>query len=108
MKKDTEVIRENQGRRLQELRREVLRLVQGEFIGRTVAAENLSDGRKTEGTIVHETRDTFLIETEDNARKRLLKDQHVFEFLEGNRRIRVSGELIARRPEDRLKIKIRW
>src|SRR3990172_2075848 len=55
-----------------------------------------------------ETRDTFVVEKDGKVRVMVAKGQHTFEFIEGRRRIKVSGSLIARRPEDRLKLKLRW
>lgn len=96
--------------------------MQGELIGRTVRATPHKGGTPVKGRIVDETRDTLVVETcrgrqagqakldAETKKKhvRLIKGQYTFEFLTGNRRIRVNGSLIARRPEDRLKIKIRW
>ena len=95
-------------RRLDDLRGEALNLVQGELIGRRVKAVDDTSGVGVEGIIVDETRDTFVVEKDGKARVRVAKGQHTFEFIEGRRRIKVSGSLIARRPEDRLKLKLRW
>lgn len=95
-------------KRLDALRDGALSIVQGELIGRTVTATPLKGGAGVRGRIVDETRDTLVVEKTDGKQARLIKRQHTFEFVGGNRRIRVNGSLIARRPEDRLKIKIRW
>lgn len=95
-------------KRLDLLRNEALSIVQGELIGRTVTATPQKGGASVKGRIVDETRDTLVVEKTKTRQVRLIKEQHTFEFVSGNRRIRIKGSLIARRPEDRLKIKIRW
>ena len=95
-------------KRLDALKKEVLCLVQGELIGRSVTATPHKGGTPVKGKIIDETRDTLVVEKTGKKQVRLIKEQHTFEFVSGKRRIRVDGSLIARRPEDRLKIKIRW
>lgn len=95
-------------KRLDALRDEALSIVQGELIGRAVTATPHTGGAGVKGKIVDETRDTLVVEKTDGKQARLIKGQHTFEFVSGDRRIRIKGSLIARRPEDRLKIKIRW
>lgn len=109
-------------KRLDAIRKEALCLVQGELIGRSVTATPHKGGASVKGKIVDETRDTLVVETcrgrqasqakldaeTKKKQARLIKEQHTFEFVSGKRRIKIKGSLIARRPEDRLKIKIRW
>ena len=83
-------------------------MVQGELIGRSVTATPSKGGASVKGKIIDETRDTLVVEKTKKKHVRLIKEQYTFEFVSGNRRIKVNGSLIARRPEDRLKIKIRW
>ena len=92
---------------LKGLRRMALKVVQGELIGREVRATHQKSGKMVKGTIVDETRDTLVVEHAKKM-KTLIKDQHDLEFLEGDHTVKIKGSLIARRPEDRLKIKIRW
>jgi len=95
-------------KRLDKLRKQAVKVVQGELIGKSVEAIPHKGGKGIKGTIVDETRDTLVIEQSKSRRVRVVKKEHAFEFHDGNRRIRVNGALIARRPEDRLKIKVRW
>ncbi len=95
-------------KRLDKLRKQAVKIVQGELIGKTVEAIPHKGEKSIKGTIVDETRDMLVIEQSKSKRVRVVKKDHAFEFLEGKRRIRVNGALIARRPEDRLKIKVRW
>ena len=101
-------VSKKQRARLKELRRQAMRIVQGEFIGREVLVQPHSGGDGIKGMIIDETRDTLVLERTKKRRVRVIKAQHTFEFLDGRKRIRVHGSLITRRPEDRLKIKIRW
>ena len=61
------------------------------------------------GTIIDETRNTLKIKVEDNNNlgshhnKTLLKDQVTLKIFVDNNEIKVSGELLVGRPEDRLK-----
>ncbi len=56
------------------------------------------------GRVVDETRNTFVIETEQSEEKRIPKAGNVFIFsLEGGVRARVRGDMLIARPEDRIK-----
>ncbi len=78
-----------------------------EFIGRTVTAYREDGGPRHMGVIVEETRDTFTLKTPSKD-IRLTKKDHVFEVdLPRGARVRVAGALLAGRPEDRIKKKIR-
>ena len=58
------------------------------------------------GTVVDETKNTLVIETE-KGKKRVIKQNAVFEFKFGKQRIRIDGKLLIGRPEERLKRKIK-
>ena len=72
-----------------------------EFIGKEV---KVADGN-IEGRIIDETKNSFLIKTKGNLKKRLLKQNSSFQFKSGNDEFFVDGNLILMRPEDRIKIK---
>ena len=54
------------------------------------------------GTIIDETRNTLVIKYEDKTRT-LLKDQVALKIFKDNHEIKVNGEILIGRPEDRLK-----
>ena len=91
-------------RTLEDMRRAALRVAQGELIGRTVRALGK---REVRGVIVDETRETLVVQS-GGKRVPLLKRQQVVEFSEQGAMVRVQGAMLAKRPEDRLKLRIRW
>ena len=77
-------------------------ILRGEFIGKQVSIP----GRKVEGKIIDETKNSFLVKTK-NARKRVLKANSLFQVeINGNFAV-VDGNAISMKPEDRIKIKIK-
>ena len=75
-----------------------MKMVQREFIGRCVTVAEHSDPslRDLAGTVVDETRETLLLES-DGGRKRVAKRGGSFDF-DGEI---VAGDRIAFRPQDR-------
>ncbi len=75
-----------------------------EFIGagvRITESKNRSNiGIK--GEIVDETKNMFAVKTENGIRK-ILKAGNVFELQIGKNKIRIMGELLQHRPEERIK-----
>ncbi len=61
-----------------------------------------SDELSYEGRVVDETKNTFVLETlgRDN---RIAKHGHYFDFLLDNSSVRMNGDKISFRPEDRTK-----
>lgn len=80
--------------------------IRGELIGLNVkVVYSKNPGiQGMNGVVIDETKNTFLVETE-NGRKKILKEQCVFEFEFPGKKARVEGKLLLHRPEDRLKIK---
>lgn len=79
-----------------------------EFIGLSAAAHHPKNDVRHKGTIVDETRDTLTLKTTTNTTKKITKKDHIFEVeLPGGVRVRMAGALLAGRPEDRIKKKIR-
>jgi len=81
-------------------------LPQEELIGLIMEVEE-SSNRDMEGLfgrIVDETRNTFVIETEQEEEKRIPKAGNMFIFvLEDGTRARIRGDKLLARPEDRIK-----
>lgn len=81
--------------------------MKGELIGlnvRVISSKN-KEVIGISGRLIDETKNTFLVETKD-GKKRLLKEQCLFEFEYGKKRIQLKGEILLQRPEDRLKAKL--
>ena len=72
-----------------------------EFIGKEVRVL----GKNVEGKVIDETKNSFLVKTEANLRKRMLKQNSLFEFKLDSGNLIVDGNLILMRPEDRIKAK---
>ena len=80
-------------------------LPQEELIGLIMEVEESSnsDMEGLRGRIVDETRNTFVIETEQEE-KRIPKAGNMFIFvLEDGTRARIRGDKLLARPEDRIK-----
>ena len=78
-------------------------VLRGEFIGKEVKVHN----KKVEGRIIDETKNSFLINTKNDGRKRLLKINQTFQLKVRNYLVDVDGNSILMKPEDRIKIK-KW
>ena len=81
-------------------------LPQEELIGLIMEVEESSnrDMEGLRGRIVDETRNTFVIETEQEEEKRIPKAGNMFIFvLEDGTRARIRGDKLLARPEDRIK-----
>lgn len=83
-------------------------ILRHELIGLSARIVEASDpGYECEGRIVSETRNTLTIETDEGG-KTVPKNCVFLEIdLPSKTRIRVDGELLEARPEDRLKKKYR-
>ena len=73
-------------------------LLRGEFIGKKADVE----GTTITGTIIDETKHTFVIET-TMGNKKLAKNGNTFIIHAPEGIVRVSGKDIASRPEERIK-----
>lgn len=76
-------------------------ILRGEFIGREVKIKD----KKIEGKIIDETKNSFLIKTKSDLKKRLLKRNCVFELKLPSGIAIIDGNSILMKPEDRIKIK---
>ncbi len=79
--------------------------VKGELIGRNVKISKSTDpswiGR--EGRIIDETKNTFILETEDGLEKMIAKEIATFEFDVNGKKFFIDGLNLRYRPEDRIK-----
>jgi len=75
-----------------------------EFIGQNVHVIECKDPTwfDRSGLIIDETKNTFLLEKDDES-KRIAKDIAVFEFEYEGKKILLNGSKIKYRPEDRIK-----
>jgi RNase P/RNase MRP subunit p29 len=76
-------------------------ILRGEFIGKHVKII----GMDIEGTVLDETKNSFLVKMQGNERKRLLKGNCTFEFGFPEGKVAIKGRSILMKPEDRIKIK---
>ncbi len=80
------------------------RLARSELIGLDIEvteSEN-SFNRGLKGKIIDETKNMFEIETK-GTRKKIIKDQCVFEFKLNGKNIQINGKSLTTRPEERTK-----
>jgi len=81
-------------------------ILKHELIGLDVEIVNSPDPSQTsiKGTVVDETKNLIVIRTEKDLKK-IEKKYRTFEFkLPSGERVRVNGNKIVSRPEDRVKI----
>lgn len=74
--------------------------MRGELIGRYV--EVISKGCSVKGTVVDETKNTFVVESA-GTEKTVPKRGNEFVFTYNGERITIRGSEIQHRPEDRIK-----
>lgn len=80
-------------------------IIRHEFIGcRGEIAQSIHrDYVGITGTIISETRNTFILKDEDET-KNIIKDTSIFNFqLNDGTIVQIDGKLLVGRPEDRLK-----
>jgi ribonuclease P protein subunit POP4 len=81
-------------------------LLQHELIGLKINVDESSNSsvRGLGGTVIDETRNMLVIENEQKNEKKIAKagNQFIFEFNEGVH-VRVKGDRLISRPEDRIK-----
>lgn len=84
--------------------KETKSLLRGELIGLDVKIPK----SKLKGRVIDETKNTFTIETEDKKRRKIIKNSNEFEFIFKNKKIMVDGKKMSLRPEDRIKMKVKF
>ncbi|MEM4772667.1 MAG: ribonuclease P protein subunit [Nanoarchaeales archaeon] len=87
-------------------------LVRHELIGLKVKILDSKNKslKKIKGIIVDETYNTIIIEEKNKKRKVIPKKSTIFLFeLENNKKVKVLGDILIGRPEDRIKKKFpKW
>lgn len=81
-------------------------LLQHELIGLQIAVDASTNGTLVDlrGTVVNETRNMLVIETAQRVEKSVSKACNWFIFtLDDGVRVRVKGDRLVARPEDRIK-----
>lgn len=84
------------------------KLIKSELIGlkiKVISSKN-SANKGLQGVIVDETKNTLAIKTA-KGRKKLIKKDCVFELEFEKQKIRIKGSILAKRPEERIKIKLK-
>jgi len=85
-------------------------IVRHEFIGLLVRVTDSANKALigTEGKVIDETRNTLTIEVA-GLEKTFIKDQCVFSFFlpDSKKWVKVNGDVIVARPEDRIKKKLK-
>lgn len=87
-------------------------MLKGELICKyVVVMESKNKSNKGQkGKIIDETKNLFTIEDESGKRKKIVKDQCVFGFCNSGSdkiTIKIDGNLLVGRPEDRIKSKVK-
>jgi len=83
-----------------------LRVARGELIGLPVRVAESTDPTLVgvEGVVLDETLNTFLVQRGDGKQVHVAKSNNIFDFLdEGGEPVRIPGDRIRFRPEDRIK-----
>ena len=75
--------------------------IRGELIGTKVQVV----GTGIKGRIIDETKNMFLIKTH-NTKKKVIKKNHNFILSFPQYKVKINGNLIALRPEDRIKMRL--
>ncbi len=59
------------------------------------------------GKIIDETKNTFIMLTDKKEKKTILKKDCIITFdLKNNQKVKIDGNILVARPEDRIKMKI--
>ena len=86
---------------------EISEVLKHEIIGlniKVIDSKNKSN-IGTEGTIIDETKNTLIIETTDEKRKTLFKQNIIIETKINNKKIKIKGAGLLGRSQDRIKQK---
>ncbi len=84
-------------------------IVRHELIGLNVEVKDSKNKTQIglKGMVVNETKNMLWIETEKGIKKVLKKDCKFIFTLPSGEKVLVDGKLIAKRPEERIKMKVR-
>ncbi len=83
-------------------------LIRHELIGLSVEIKDCTNKSCVgiKGTVIDETKNTLNIKTQKGYKK-IQKKGTVFEFKLKKEKVRIDGSVIALKPEDRIKIKVK-
>ncbi|MBW3021012.1 ribonuclease P protein subunit [Candidatus Woesearchaeota archaeon] len=81
-------------------------MIQKEFIGTQLEIVESSNVQNVglKGKVVFETKSTFEIET-SKGKKKVIKKQNKFKFIENGKEFLIDGKSIEKAPEERIKLK---
>jgi len=84
-------------------------LIRHELIGLSVEIANSSNkfSKGIKGLVVDETKNLLVIETAKGIKKVQKKGTEFMFTISDGKRVKVNGALIAKRPEDRVKLKVK-
>ena len=84
-------------------------MVRHELIGLKVKIAESSNKKNVgiSGKVVDETRNIIVIEKTNGKEVKLAKEQNVFVFDLNGQKVRIDGEILVGRPEDRIKKKFK-
>lgn len=86
---------------------EMTQTLRGEIIGMPAIATDKTGRRaKIQGTVRDETKNTLMIETENNEMKRIIKNENRITLINRGASCEFDGSIICQRSEDRLKTKV--
>ena len=82
----------------------VEKILRGEFIGKKIKIVDATNNSNIgiEGEIIDETKNTFTIKT-NKGNKKIIKSTTTIEM----DNLKISGKLLEKRPEERIKIKVK-
>jgi len=85
------------------------KVIRGELIGKTIRIIHSKNGTLIgiKGKIIDETKHTLMLEDEEKKKKLVLKNGITFETMQQGEIIKIKGELVIGRPEDRVKLKVK-
>ena len=80
------------------------KILRGEFIGKKIKIVDATNPSNIgiEGEIIDETKNTFTIKT-NKGNKKIIKSNTTLEI----DNLRINGKLLEKRPEERIKIKVK-
>jgi ribonuclease P protein subunit POP4 len=84
-------------------------LVRHELIGLRVRVAESANRKNVgiTGKVIDETRNIFVIEKTNGKEVRLAKEHNVFVFFLNRQKVRIEGDVLVGRPEDRIKKKFK-
>lgn len=84
-------------------------LIRHELIGLRVEITNSTNSfhKRIKGLVVDETKNLLIIETESGTKKIQKKGTEFMFTLPDSKKVKVNGNVIEKRPEERVKLKVK-